>query len=99
MISLKLGVSLKKLQSQMAAAIPMVAAVYAKYKYDTVITSGDDGKHSMNSLHYVGRALDFRIRHVKSDDIGPIAAELRQALPGYDVVRETTHIHIEYDPD
>lgn len=98
MISIKHGVSLRKLQPQMALALPIVAAMYAKYGYDTTITSGDDGQHSNVSLHYDGLALDFRTRNCSPADLGPITAELRAAMPGYDVVRESTHIHIEYDP-
>lgn len=98
MISIKHGVSLRKLQPQMSLALPVVAAVYTKYGYDTVITSGDDGRHSNVSLHYDGDALDFRTRDCKLADLGPITAELRAALPGYDVVCESDHIHIEYDP-
>ena len=97
-ISLKPGVKIDKLKPQMALALPIISSIYAKYGYDTIVTSGNDGTHSNLSLHYEGLALDFRTRHVKTDDLGPIVAEIRQALDGeFDVVRETTHVHCEWD--
>ena len=99
MIKIKAGVKLDKLEPQMALALPAVAAVYDKYGYDTIITSGNDGKHSNTSLHYVGHALDFRTRHVKPDDLSPLVSELQKNLgDNYDVVLESTHIHAEFDP-
>lgn len=83
------------------ATIPMDTAVERAMAEITepVITSGRDGKHKTGSLHYEGKAKDFRTNY-----LSPIAqAALRnrvKALLGkdYDVVLEPTHLHIEYDP-
>ena len=66
---------------------------------DCIITSARDGKHSTNSLHYVGKALDMRTRDLTDAQIQALAGELREWLgPDFDVVVERTHIHVEYDP-
>ena len=62
-----------------------------------VITAGLDGKHKKGSKHYKGRALDFRTRQL--DDPQAFTVEIRTKLgDAYDVVLESTHLHIEYDP-
>jgi hypothetical protein len=62
-----------------------------------VITSITDGQHKPGSLHHTGRAIDLRLP-VNTAMIGPIVATLRSRLPGYDVVPESDHVHVEYDP-
>jgi hypothetical protein len=61
------------------------------------ITSCIDGKHKRASKHYTGCAVDLRIWNIV--DVEKAAMELRQALTDdYDVVVESDHIHLEYDP-
>ena len=68
--------------------------------YASIITSALDGKHSQNSLHYEGLALDYRRRHVPDEVMRQIVRRLRKCLGGdWDIVLERTHLHIEYDPD
>jgi hypothetical protein len=66
------------------------------------ITSGIDGHHGLNSLHYRNQALDLRIRNIVGDrthEAQAWAARMRLKLgDDYDVVVETHHIHVEYDP-
>ena len=63
------------------------------------VTSICDGIHSARSLHYVGLAADIRSRHIPAEKVAAVAVELRGALgKGYDVVVESDHIHLEYDP-
>ncbi len=105
MIYIKSGVKLEKdgvrIHDKTVKALIGVSNVFLKHGYDTTITSCLDGVHSVNSLHYKGKAMDFRTRHlpdltlkrVVRDDI---AAELGGE---FDVVLESTHIHVEYDPD
>lgn len=80
--------------------IPVIDAIHrVVIGRDAIITAGTDGQHMAGSLHYRGRALDVRTR-----DLTPAKKqELRDALarglgPGWDVIVEPTHIHIEYDP-
>lgn len=64
---------------------------------ELVITSLNDGRHMKNSLHYSGKAADLRTWHI--DDVNLFAAELSQAIgKDFDVVVESDHIHLEYDP-
>lgn len=79
----------------------MVTSVYDAFKeegYDCVITAGIDGKHSAGSLHYVGLALDFRSRTIPSGERERMKTKLAERLPGFDVVLEADHYHIEYQP-
>ena len=81
--------------------LPIVMDTFKKKGYDTIITSANDSTHMPTSLHYKGRALDFRIKHVKLiKDRQTIFQELRTALKKYDVLWEgkgtsNEHLHIE----
>ena len=59
------------------------------------ITSGLDGTHTAHSWHYFGAAIDLRNRYFNEEDKGVVMSRLREALPGYDIVEHSTHIHIE----
>lgn len=65
---------------------------------DFVITSTYEGTHSASSLHYANQAFDIRLCYpVKWKEIDPNLLE--QILgTGFDLLRETTHFHVEYDP-
>ncbi len=71
-----------------------VEKVYAAFGLDPVCTSGNDGKHKLNSEHYKDRALDFRFWDVLQFVADRIKANLP---PFYDVVVEKDHFHIEAD--
>lgn len=99
-ISIKHGVKLQNLQPQTVWAMVIVANVLAGYNYEFVMTSGSEGTHMSGSLHYVGRAFDFRTRNFLDGHRAQILADIRDALgPEFDVVAETDHAHIEWDPD
>lgn len=65
----KKGVTIGKLTPQMALAYADVKHIYFEYGFPCTITSGDDGTHSAHSLHYKGRALDFRTSVVKDQAV------------------------------
>lgn len=95
------------LAPDMAKALPAIERAHqaAGVLRGAVVTSGTDGTHSANSLHYVGLAVDLR-----SNDLVPaqrelLVAMLRRELNGnaaanrpYQVVVEPTHLHVEYQP-
>ena len=96
---------LQALRLPILRAIVVAAGVLAGFGLRFTITSLNDGRHSRKSFHYHGMALDIRTR-----DEGPtyaqwplelknqIADALRNALGGdYDVVVESTHLHVEFD--
>jgi len=72
-----------------------------------MITSLCDGKHSRNSLHYVGYALDCDFMGEASpDQVATAFAYFKRALTTeYDVVAEYrkdksfSHFHIEFQPE
>lgn len=63
------------------------------------ITSILDGKHKVNSKHYSGNAFDVRSFTYSKAEIMILLNEFKKALgKDYDVLFETDHFHIEYDP-
>lgn len=64
-----------------------------------VITSALDSEHRVGSLHYVGLALDYRTRHIPAEQLITIADTIRQRLgEQFDVVLESDHLHVEFQP-
>lgn len=95
---IKTGVDLRGLQPQMVLAYVLIRGVYGRHGYTCTITSGSDGKHGPNSLHYKGCALDIRTRDVLPDTLAVMVLEIKQALGAqFDVVLEKDHLHVEWD--
>ncbi len=90
---------LRLLSPQMAIAAAVADSVYTELGVPCVITSGRDSKHGAGSLHYLGHALDLRIRDMTAYTATKAYERLRDRLGAqYDVVLESTHIHVEFDP-
>ena len=70
--------------------------------YVMTITSGNDGKHMKNSLHYKNYAIDIRSKDMRMKEY--TLWNLQKKLgKDYDCILEgkntpNEHIHIEYDP-
>lgn len=96
---LKAGVDLRGLSPQMSLAYTIIARVYSRLGQECVITSCSDGKHGLFSLHYKGKAMDFRTWGFNEKGKQVLAEKVKEAL-GYqfDVVLEGTHLHVEFDP-
>lgn len=92
------------LQPQLLFGLWVAAQVYAKHgAVEMWITSLDDSRHSRGSLHYRGLAVDLRTRSLPGGSLGRVAQEIaaelgRRLAPGFDVVLEADHLHLEYDP-
>ena len=98
-MKLKEGASLEGVSWRMWTAAIKAEPLWRKRGAELVITSGSDGKHGQNSLHYKGLALDFRIWNLGGAE-SDVLPELKAALgPEYDVVLEGDHFHVEYDPE
>jgi len=82
----------------MVLADTEVNRVFGVFGLTPMITSANDSKHRVDSLHYRGRALDYRIFDVPADVLPTIHRILRWNLsPEFDVILEDDHLHIEYD--
>lgn len=85
-----------------------VDAVYrAEVGHEAMCTSADDRTHGRGSLHPHGAGWDFRIR--EGNNLAhpvhpqPVLLDITHRLqrylgPMFDVVLESDHIHIEFDP-
>ena len=70
-----------------------------KHGHEFVVTSCTEGRHGRSSRHYAGLAFDMRTRHMTPAQKTACVRALRKKLgEDYDVVREKTHFHLEYDP-
>ena len=101
------GVRIGKLHPKMGPVIAAVAqAARTLGLPQPVITSGNDSAHSEDSLHFTGRALDFRGRNITDAQGRALEAAVRSIIGGgYDVIFEikrdpnSDHLHVEWDPD
>ena len=85
---------------QTLIAMEVAADIYEIAVQKTlVITSVNDSDHMVSSLHYKGLAFDCRTRDLTPMQISVIVRMLKEALTSeFDIVLESDHIHIEYDP-
>jgi hypothetical protein len=101
---LKLGVDLRGIHPVWGIAYPIIQRVFDQFGYECIVTSANDSKHGPNSLHYKGKALDLRTKHLQVMDKGKLMQAIKSALgPQFDVVFEAEgtaneHCHLEFDP-
>ena len=107
MLRIKPGVKLDGLAPQMVLAANIVHHAYQEAgSRDCTITSGSDGAHMEGSLHYSGRALDFRMHGLAEVGVNTVAllANIQVALgENFDCLLENRygpreHIHVEWQP-
>ena len=86
-------------------AATAVNDVFNKTGYEFIITSCNDSKHGLHSLHYSDAAFDFRSKHIsKTEEKQQILSLIKEALTAdFDVLLEEAgadqeHFHLEYDP-
>ena len=102
LLKIKNGVKVSR-QVLIAAAVVNAANILG-LSVDMVITSGLEGQHKPGSLHSVGKALDFRTKHLSKPDTHALIAEGHKRLGAeYQVILEAEgkaneHLHIEWDP-
>lgn len=97
---LKLGVSIRNLEHHCRRALNVVDQVWKKLGYsESVITSTFEGNHSPGSFHYQDRAFDLRLPSKSIAINVKIAQALKDKLgKDFDIIVESNHIHVEYDP-
>ena len=98
-IRLKRGVFLTGRSTVLFDMILAARTAYAKMGKDVVITSGAEGTHRPDSLHYKGRAIDLRTRHLTDAERVEIMDDMKAALGSdFQTLFEGDHFHLEYDP-
>lgn len=98
-IQIKKGVRIRAMQPPVVLAISIAAGVYEYFSQESMtVTSLCEGHHKRGSAHYSGRAFDLRIWGLE-EDIENIVKCLKHDLGDeFDVILESDHIHVEYDP-
>lgn len=95
---LKDGVVLALSENMASVLVDMDEIVEMVTGKEMVVTSAREGVHKVGSKHYSGNAVDIRTRELDSAMKERLAKALRAGLGFmYDVVVESTHIHVEYD--
>ena len=97
---IKEGVQIAGLQKEMQIALDYANEVYETFGHTLIITEAvANHGHVKNSKHYTGNAIDTRIWNVGAD-VHRIFGRLLRGLKdlGFDIILESDHIHIEYDP-
>ena len=93
---LKAGVDISRLNREIRRSLPIVAAVFDSHHEELTITSTYEGNHGEGSLHYSNDAYDIR---EPLENPAYMVMQIKPALGhAFDVVLESDHIHIEYDP-
>ena len=99
MLILKPDVRITGLRPEIVLALLVAERAYAEIGCELVLTSGVEGAHSPGSFHYAGSAVDSRTLNVPADKLKPLVEKIRSALgPDFDVVLESNHLHIEFQP-
>jgi len=94
---LKAGVDISRLKREIRRSLPIAAAVLASFGEELTVTETYGGVHGEGSLHYSDDAYDLR-RPLENATI--IVSQFMAAMgTAFDVVLESNHIHVEYDPD
>lgn len=93
---IKAGVDISRLRPEIRKKLNEIARrVWSIEQEELIITSTYEGAHCEGSLHYANLAVDIR-RHKKGQEVRD---EVRNKFGmDYDVILESDHIHIEYDP-
>ena len=81
-------------------AIDHARGVWEEMGYQVlIITSLNDGRHGKGSLHPLGCAFDVRKWNLREEHRAKAVNLLTKKLgKEYDVILESTHIHVEWQP-
>ena len=98
-MNLKPNVNLKNIHPKLVTALVVCEWIYKTYGIELTLTSVNDSKHGKNSLHPCGQAADLRTWNLTTEQQREITKKIKEAVGSeFDVVLESDHIHIEYDP-
>jgi len=94
---IKSGVDISRLNREIRKTLPTVQKVLDEWGDELTITSTYEGNHGQGSLHYGNDAYDIRLP--EHNWVG-VTAGIREAVGlDFDVIIESDHIHIEWDPE
>lgn len=92
------GVCVQVFAPAMATAIHHASIWGVKTGRVVIVFSMNDRTHNPGSLHPFDLAIDLDVAGNNSDDLKSLYQWLRRWLdPGYDVIFENNHVHVEYD--
>lgn len=104
-MQLKSCVKLRGLQTGMLMGHCIVAHVMSLNDVECTVTSANDSRHGVGSLHFSGAALDYRMKHIDDDATKRLVVEGVKASLGaeFDVIHEAIgtdneHLHVEWQP-
>ncbi len=98
-MTLKPGVKIGGIKPETVVGLIVAEKVYQQFGSALTVTAVLDGQHMTGSLHYSGCAADLRTRGIAPEKVQGIAAAMRSQLGAeFDVVVESDHIHLEFDP-
>lgn len=93
---------IRGIQPEMLFALMVAESVYRGMGSELVVTSVGELSNSRvkGSKHLSGYAVDLRVRDMDTPTREAVSWDIRQKLGSdYDVVLESNHIHIEFDPE
>lgn len=97
----KPGVNAEGVQKETWYALGVFDALYYERGCTLIVTSLTDGVHpDLKNIHGRGYAADLRISNVSAMVLRTILDAAKEMLytRGYDIVLESDHVHVEYDP-
>lgn len=98
-VKAKAGVKIDALKPQALEGLKIVYLLYLVHGKVLTVTSTAEGQHSAGSLHGKGLAFDVRTRDIPIDMMLGIIKDAKDLLgASFDVLLESTHAHIEFDP-
>lgn len=104
MIFIKPNVSILGLKPEALLGFLIASSIFDHHGFDTILTSGGEGRHSRGSLHYSGLGFDLRSKHLPSSAKKKVLKDLRRCLgESFDALLESEgkaneHFHVEYQP-
>ena len=97
-IKFKEGVVLKELNDPLLKMLEGIDKVFLQMGHVPTITSVNDGKHMVGSMHYINKAIDLRVKDLPLEQWAVVANRIKSILgPEFDVILEKDHIHVELD--
>jgi len=94
------GASISGLRPEAVLGAVITMFLFQELGFNWILSCGVEGRHSRNSLHFVGLAFDLSFGDIDEKYWADITQALRLALGDeFDVVQEGDHWHIEFQPE